>query len=240
MPSPLETPMTGRPTSERPLLIDLFCCAGGAAMGYHRAGFDVLGVDIQPQPNYPFRFEQADALDWLARGSKVAAAYHASPPCQAELKGLAAVNRKLGRAYTHQSLLVETREALRALGGMYVIEQPEQGAKLVGPVRYCGTSFGLPLRRHRQFEANVALVAPPCAHERFTERKYWTSWRPNKEHRLATTVQVYGNAGGREHWPSALGIDWMTPAEMIEAIPPVYTEHIGLQLLVHLAMQRAA
>lgn len=122
----------------------------------------------------------------------------------------------------------------------YVIEQPEQGAQLINPVRYCGSSFGLPIRRHRQFESNVSLVARPCDHGWQNEKKYWTGWRPNGEHRLSTVVQVYGNAGGREHWPAALGVDWMTPAEMIEAIPPAYTECLGRQLLAHIERQAAA
>lgn len=227
-----------------PRLYDLFCKAGGAAKGYADAGFDVVGIDIAPQPNYPFRFEQADALDWLREEAKLPSSmrgfYHASPPCQAELRGLAAVNRRLGREYAHASLLEETRALLVALDRPYVIEQPQQGARLINPVVYCGSSFGLPIRRHRQFESNLPLVAPRCDHGWQTEKKYWTGWVKNGERLRATVVQVYGNGGEREQWGPALGIDWMTHDELTQAIPPAYTQHIGAQLLAHLKAQSAA
>ena len=231
--------------ANRALILDLYCCAGGAATGYYRAGFDVLGVDISPQPNYPFRFIQADAIEFLERmvaggtwewiGPGLFAAAHASPPCQAFLN-LGAVNRALGRPYEHDDLIAATRDLLEALSTEwdipYVIENvPDARAKLRDPVRVCGTHFGLPLRRHRLFESNVPLVGTPCAHDRFTEPRYWTGWRPKGEKRLSTVVQVYGNAGGKHEWPVAMGIDWMTNDEMAEAVPPAYTEHIGQQLL---------
>jgi DNA (cytosine-5)-methyltransferase 1 len=193
-------------------------------MGYHRAGFDVVGVDINPQPNYPFEFHQADAMMFPLDGYDV---IHASPPCQRYLN-LGAVNRKLGRDYDHPDLVADIRQRIH--WSPYVIENVE-GSPLHDPVRLCGTAFGLPLRRHRLFESNLPITGTPCAHKRFTEPKYWTGWRPNGEHRLSTVVQVYGKSGGREHWPAAMGIDWMTPAELIEAIPPAYTQHIGQQLL---------
>jgi DNA (cytosine-5)-methyltransferase 1 len=212
-------------------LLDLFCGAGGAGMGYHRAGFEVVAVDIAPQPNYPFEFHQADALDFLFRHWREFDAAHASPPCQSYLN-LGAVNRKLGRPYDHPDLVSATRAALQAMGLPYVIENVE-GSPLVDPVRVCGTGLDLPLRRHRLFESNIPLTGIACAHGRYTESKYWTGWRPKGEHRLSTVVQVYGNAGGRHEWPAAMGIDWMTPREMCEAIPPAYTEHIGQQLMAH-------
>lgn len=218
----------------RPRLLDLFCCAGGAAMGYHRAGFDVVGVDIVEQPNYPFKFHQADALEFLAEHGHEFHAFHASPPCQSYLN-LGAVNQKLGRRYDHPDLVAITRDELILTGNPYVIENVE-GAPLVGAVRICGTGLNRPLRRHRLFESNVDLVGIPCAHQRYTEPKYWTGWRPNGEHRLSTVVQVYGNAGGREHWDAAMGIDWMARDELCQAIPPAYTEFIGRQLLAALAL----
>lgn len=219
----------------RPVLLDLFCGAGGAAMGYYLAGFDIVGVDINPQPNYPFEFVQGDALDYLSEHGRRFDAKHASPPCQGYLN-LGKVNAKLGRESTHLRLIGETRRLLRATGGPFVIENVQDARReLIDPIRICGTGLepSLPIRRHRLFESNVPIGGIACRHDRYTEPRYWTGWRPNGEHRLSTVVQVYGNAGGREQWPAAMGIDWMTPAEMVEAIPPAYTEHIGAQLIQH-------
>lgn len=216
----------------RPRLLDLFCGAGGVAMGYHRAGFDVVGVDIKPQPNYPFAFVQADVFDYLeVVGTDEFAAVHASPPCQKYLN-LGGVNRAQGRAYDHPDLIAPTRVLLEQTGLPWVIENvADARPELIDPVRVCGTGLGLPLRRHRLFESNVPLVGVACEHGRFTEPRYWTGWRPNGEHRLSTVVQVYGNAGGRREWPAAMGIYWMTNAEMVEAVPPAYTKHVGQQLI---------
>jgi DNA (cytosine-5)-methyltransferase 1 len=219
----------------RPRLLDLCCKAGGSAKGYHDAGFSLLGVDKDPQPNYPYQFVQADALEFLADlaadGFRGVDAIHASPPCQSYLN-LGGVNRAQGRTYDHPDLIAPIRTFLLASGKPYVIENvADARPELIDPVRVCGTGLGLPLRRHRLFESNIALMGVPCAHGQFTEPRYWTGWRPNGEHRLSTVVQVYGNAGGRSEWPAAMGIDWMTSAEMIEAVPPAYTEFIGQQIL---------
>lgn len=226
----------------RPMLLDLFCKAGGAARGYDDAGFNVVGVDIESQPNYPFACHRMDARDVLRNASLMRdfAAVHASPPCQANLKGLAAVNRGLGRESVHVDLVPEIRALLIATGLPYVIEQPEQGARMIRPVRCCGSSFGLPIRRHRQFESNVPLVAPPCNHRWQTEKKYWTGWMKNGERQRATVVQVYGNGADRHEWGPALGIDWMTHDELTQAIPPAYTEFLGRQLLAHIQSRKAA
>jgi DNA (cytosine-5)-methyltransferase 1 len=224
----------------RPRLLDLFSGAGGAAVGYARAGFEVVGVDIEPQPNYPYEFHQGDALDFVAEHWREFDVIHASPPCQSYLN-LGAVNRTLGRDYSHPDLIAETRRLLVASGLPYVIENVQDARRqLIDPVRICGTGLHMPLRRHRLFESNVDLEGVPCAHHRYTEPRYWTGWRPKGEHRLSTVVQVYGNAGGRDEWPAAMGIDWMTPREMCEAIPPAYSEHIGTQLLTHIRAEVAA
>jgi DNA (cytosine-5)-methyltransferase 1 len=220
----------------RPKLLDIFCCAGGAGAGYERAGFDVVGVDIAPQPNYPFEFHRGDALEFLREHGHEFDAIHASPPCQSFLS-LGAVNKALGRKYDHPNLIGPTRELLIAIGKPYVIENVQDArAHLIEPVRICGTALHLPLRRHRLFESNMPLTGLECEHSRFTIPRYWTSFRPNGEHRLSTVVQVYGNGGNVHEWPAAMGIDWMTRHEMAEAIPPAYTEHLGKQLLAQIAV----
>jgi DNA (cytosine-5)-methyltransferase 1 len=214
------------------VLVDLCCGAGGATKGYQRAGFYVIGVDIEPQPNYcGDEFVQADVLTYVHRGE--VHALHASPPCQINVKGFAAVNRSRGRDLSHADLIPPVRAALQTTGVPYVIENVV-GAALKDPIRLCGSSFGLAVRRHRLFESNVPLMAMPCAHHLQSEAKYPTNWRPGGERRLATAVQVYGNAAGTHLWPEAMGIDWMTTEELAEAIPPAYTEHIGGYLMAAL------
>ena len=217
-----------------PCLLDLFCGAGGAGEGYRRSGFEIVGVDRSPQPRYPGRFIQADALvdlPWILAEVRPDA-IHASPPCQASVKGMAAVNKSRGRNLAHMELIPWTRRALRDTGLPYVIENVE-GAALENPVRLCGSSFGLAVQRHRLFEASFAVLVPPCAHHLQREKKYPTNWRPNGERVLASVVQVYGNAAGTHLWPEAMGIDWMTTPELTQAIPPAYTEYIGASLFAH-------
>lgn len=204
-------------------------------MGYYRAGFDVVGVDIESQPRYPFSFVQADALTVDLSGFDV---IHASPPCQANLKGLGAANRALGRDYEHADVIVPVRTRLKASGVPYVIENVV-GAALHRPVQLCGSSFGLPIRRHRRFESNTLLLVPPCEHDREGPPQYWTSFRPGGKVRRSRVVQVYGRGAETHLWGPALGIDWMTPAELTQAIPPAYTEHIGRQLIAALAREAA-
>ena len=143
----------------RPRLLDVYSCAGGASMGYHRAGFDVVGVDIDPQPNYPFEFIQGDALGILADLDFVKSfdAVHASPPCQAK----STVTPKHSRS-SYAELIAPTRDLLIAAGLPYVIENVQGAVKdLRNPVRLCGSSFLLDVRRHRFFETNWNLEAPP-------------------------------------------------------------------------------
>lgn len=230
----------------KPKMLDLFCCQGGAARGYADAGFEVVGVDIDQQPRYPYAFVQGDALVTLAALLEGAGAegyiledfdaFHASPPCQGYLN-LGRVNEALGRDYSYPNLIGPVRELLKRTGKPYVIENVEDArAQLIDPVRVCGTGLGRPLRRHRLFESNVALNGVPCNHGAFTERRYWTGWRPKGETRLSTVVQVYGNAGGQHEWPDAMGIDWMDRHGFVEAIPPSYTEWIGHQVIRQMAV----
>ncbi|MFL2002340.1 hypothetical protein, partial [Microbacterium sp. A1-JK] len=243
-----------------PRILDLFCCQGGASGGYNKAGFSPYGVDIDPQPRYPWAFCQMDALEamtilnrggvlefldaktgeseWL--GLADFAAVVASPPCQSFLN-LGAVNKALGRDYDYPNLIGPTRDLLIDSGLPYVIENVEAAkTHMIDPVRICGTGLGRPLRRHRLFESNVTLTGVPCAHGAFTEPRYWTGWRPKGEKRLSTVVQVYGNAGGQHEWPNAMGIGWMDRHGFVEAIPPSYTEHLGRQLVDHLRREEAA
>jgi DNA (cytosine-5)-methyltransferase 1 len=210
--------------SSRPRLLDLFCGAGGATMGYHRAGFDVVGVDIRPQPNYPFEFVQADALDPPVFWDDFDA-IHASPPCQAFT-----MYGNTGLVGDYPDLIAPTRELLQATGLPYVIENVP-GAPLENPTVLCGTSLGLEVRRHRLFETSWPLIVPPCAHGQFTERKYpGSSDRPNGR----TVCNVGEWRVPLERQKQAMGVAWMTLEELSEAIPPAYTELIGHQLMQHL------
>jgi DNA (cytosine-5)-methyltransferase 1 len=217
----------------RPKILDLFCCAGGAAAGYAAAGFDVVGVDIVPQPNYPFRFVQMDALFALQEMRlDEFDAIHASPPCQGYLN-LSRANEALGRELGHERLIAKVRALLEETGLPWVIENVADAAdELRDPIRLCGSTFGLPVRRHRLFESSEPIVGAPCNHRWQKVPRYWTGYRPkNRPAKLSTVVQVYGNGGGQHEWGPALGIDWMTGRELAEAIPPAYTEFVGRQLL---------
>jgi DNA (cytosine-5)-methyltransferase 1 len=219
----------------RPLLLDLFCGAGGAAVGYHRAGFDVVGVDIEPQPNYPFLFVQGDwhQMLWRLLHALPIKYIHASPPCQ-RYSDLA---RRNGNADNWPDLVDEVRNQIYAFP--YVIENVE-GAPLVNPTTLCGTMFpGLRVLRHRLFESNVPLATP--AHGKhplvFTHDKRKSHY--GKLDQDTSFVQVTGGGNATvANKASAMGIDWMTGAELNEAIPPAYTEFIGRQLLEQL--ERAA
>lgn len=204
-------------------LLDLFCCAGGAAMGYHRAGFDVVGVDISPQPDYPFEFHQADALTFPLDGFD---AIHASPPCQTFT---AYRRRGAGVGDRHADLIGPTRDRLEGSGRPWVIENVA-GAPLRNAVMLCGSSFGLDVRRHRYFESNVALLAPPCHHAWQTPRFPCATNRAN----LRSTVEVGVWRIPLDVQRRAMGIDWMPLRSLSEAIPPAYTEHVGRQLMASL------
>ncbi len=206
-------------------LLDLYCKAGGASKGYADAGFEVTGIDIKKQKRYPFTFIQADCLDVLKdldylRTFDVIAA---SPPCQTH-SATKHLRVAQGKTTDKVDLIPQTREALIASGKPYVIENVP-GAPLINPVQFCGSSFGLKVRRHRLFESNLALTGSSCKHKE--------QGRP---------VGVYGSmkdeipSGGRtaktiEEAREAMGIEWMIWVELVEAIPPVYTYEIGKQLV---------
>lgn len=218
-------------------LLDLFCCAGGAAMGYHRAGFEVVGVDLSPQPRYPFAFIQADALSLDIRFIRSFDAIHASPPCQ-RFSDLAKRN---GNADAWPDLVGPIRDLLVVSGLPYIIENVE-GAPLIDPVMLCGTMFPeLRVIRHRLFESNIPLTAP--AHGKhplvFTMDKRKAHY--GKLNEWTSPVQVTGGGNcSKAAAADAMGIDWMTKNELNEAIPPAFTEHLGRQLMAHLQSRRIA
>jgi len=226
----------------RPRLLDLFCGAGGAAMGYHRAGFEVVGVDIRPQPRYPFEFVQADALQvlrfyvddaqpWEGCAERFDA-IHASPPCQAHT-----ALSVMWNAREHPDLIALTRALLGQTGLPYVIENVE-GAPLKDPVRICGASVGLgtrthELRRHR-FETNWPLMVPPCAHSgRPVLGVYGDHARDRRRARSVENGQ-FRAAEGLAMAREAFEMSWATWRDISQAIPPAYTELIGHQLAQHL------
>ena len=209
----------------RPVLLDLFCGAGGAAMGYHRAGFEVVGVDIANERRYPFEFHRGDALEFLAAHGQEFDVIHASPPCQT-FSRTRHLRDAQGKGTDKVNLIPETRGLLAYVGRPYVIENVP-GAPLIDPLVLCGSMFGLKVRRHRLFETSPLLWAylGKCRHRE--------QGRP---------IGVYGSMrddipkGGRtartlEEAREAMGIDWMLWGDLVEAIPPAYTDWIGAQLL---------
>ena len=206
-------------------LLDLYSKAGGASMGYYRAGFEVVGVDIKKQKRYPFEFIQADALEILDNQSFLNQfdVIAASPPCQTHSITQHLRNAQ-GKSTDKVDLIPQTRAALQNWGGIYVIENVP-GAPLIDPVILCGSSFNLKVRRHRQFESNIHLTGLPCNHK--------AQGKP---------VGIYGSmkdeipGGGHtaktiEQARESMGIDWMLWGDLVEAIPPAYTEHLGKQIM---------
>ena len=203
------------------LMLDLYCGAGGAAMGYYRAfGPDVriVGVDHKPQPRYPFEFVQADAMEFMRDGRGDGFDfYHASPPCQRF-----SVTKSL-HDKEYPDLIAPTRHALRMTGKPWVIENVP-GAPLENPLTLCGSSFGLGVRRHRLFETCPIIVFRPFCfhHEQDAPLDVTGTGGPCPRHNKPRNV-----AGAR----AAMGIDWMTRPELNEAIPPAYTEWIGRHIM---------
>lgn len=216
----------------RPKLLDLFCGAGGASVGYSRAGFDVTGVDISEHPDYPFKLVEADALTVLADTALLAEfdIIHASPPCQ----GYTTMSNRWrgagGVADSHDSLINEVRHYLTIWGGTYIIENVAGARRdMRSPILLRGGMFGLQVDRPRLFESNAPLVAP-------------------KSKKVVNPVGVYGKLDGRrlftradgteqraartlDEGRAAMGIDWMVWEDLTEAIPPAYTQYLGEQIL---------
>lgn len=199
--------------------LDLFCCQGGAGMGYKNAGFEVVGVDIEPQPNYPFEFVQADALEYLEKHGHEFDVIHASPPCQ----GYSHLTPKDYKD-NHEKLIDKLRVLLKRIGKPYIIENVA-GAKheLENPIMLCGSMFNLRCQRHRFFETSFALdVEMKCDHSEIS-LLVTTASKASRELRqkLGIKPKTVKNA------PMAYGIDWMNFDGLKECIPPAYTEWIG-------------
>lgn len=230
----------------KPYLLDLYCSAGGCTKGYHRAGFRVVGVDINPQPRYCgdafVRMGAIKALETLLCGEHITdgngkqwrlsdfIAVHASPPCQAH-SVLAKLHRSKDSNYDkrHKDLIPQTRELLRVIGKPYIIENVK-GAPMRNSFTLCGAMFGLKVYRHRQFETSFFVLAPPhIAHHdntpavgRGMSRKGFIS---------VTGVGGFGIPNGFEYACNAMDINWMSRPELSQAIPPAYTEWIGQHLM---------
>ena len=209
--------------SDRPILLDTFCKAGGCSVGYYRAGFDVVGVDIEPQPRYPYKFIQADALEFIAEHGHKYDAIHASPPCQVYSVTAPQSNGN------HPDLVEPVRDLLATTGKPYVIENVP-GAPLENPLILCGTMFGLKVIRHRLFECNPPIWFPPatcqCKDAYTASHRGYSSFENG-----ATHISVVGNNYAADDGREAMGIDWMIRAELSQAIPPAYTEYIGRFLI---------
>jgi len=212
------------------VLLDLFCCAGGAGEGYRREGFDVVGVDIAEQPRNPHTFIQGDALEYLEAHSSEYDLIHASPPCQQHT----ALRGRTGKTY--RCYIDELRAILETLGVPWVIENVP-GAPLRNPVTLCGTMFGLgaqghELQRHRLFESSFPIAQPECQH---TEKPVIGVYGGHARNRSAK----HGGRGTADAWKGghkaaaseAMGIDWMSMNEISQAIPPAYTQHVAREFL---------
>ena len=216
-------------------LLDLYCKAGGASKGYADAGFDVVGIDIKKQKRYPYEFIQADCLeilqdlDYLRTFDVIAA----SPPCQTHSR-TKHLRDAQGGTTTKLDLIPQTREALIASGVPYVIENVP-GAPLINPVQFCGSSFGLKVRRHRLFESSIEITGSLCKHKEQGKPigVYGAMNDTAQGLDKATGKYVIGGSTAKsiEEARSAMGIDWMIWGELVEAIPPAYTYSIGKQLL---------
>jgi DNA (cytosine-5)-methyltransferase 1 len=222
----------------RPKLLDLFCGAGGSAVGYYRAGFDVYGIDNKAQPHYPFPFLQMDALeamDLLLRSEGLAFsngetlylkdfdAYHASPPCQEY-----SISRNMLWVKGGEKLIPDIRQRLLNTGLPYIIENVP-GAPLINPIELSGMSFGLKIIRRRLFELygfDILLVPSPRI-----EINYRAAGYIPYHHGTSIKRGHLPNIWTKARLQSAMDIDWMSLKEITQAIPPAYTEYIGSWLI---------
>ena len=210
----------------KPRLLDLFCGAGGAAMGYHWAGFEVVGVDIKPQPHFPFEFHQADAMTYPLDGFDV---IHASPPCQ----GYSVTsNIHTCRDKNYPKLIEVVRERLMKSGMIFIIENVV-GAPMISAFTLCGLMFNLKVLRHRLFETNCFFFVPQHPSHKGIEIGK-DGFCCVVAHSAVKGNSNYQYPNKKQMWVEAMGIDWMTKQEMTQAVPPAYTEWIGKQLMERL------
>ena len=230
--------------SQKPRLLVLFCCAGGSSKGYVDAGFEVVGVDIAKQPRYPFEFHQQDALSveiskgWFGRVDAI----HAAPPCQLHSHGTVSIDRS-----EYPDLIGPTREMLKVTGLPYIIENVKR-APLIDPITLCGAAFGLTskddegplvLRRHRLFESNIPLTAPECECRSYERDGYKIAGCYGGARRTryeAEQIRHGGYVPAKPILQELMEIDWMSEWEMFQATPPIYTHHLGVQLMDLLAI----
>jgi DNA (cytosine-5)-methyltransferase 1 len=215
-------------------LLDLCSCAGGLAMGYFWAGFEVEGVDIEPQPNYPFKHYVDDAISFVKEYGHEYDAIHASPPCQS-YSPLNAYNHK-----EYPDLVAPMREALNATGRPWVMENVPQ-APLIDPVILCGSMFGLRVYRHRGFETGGGFAMEPPTHPTHAARCTRNGYLPTP---AAPFMTISGGKHSRawlEAAKDAMGMPWVkTIREVCEAVPPAYSQYIGDELAFHLTAEAAA
>ena len=209
--------------TSKPRLLDLFCGAGGASMGYAMAGFDVTGIDLKHGKRYPFTYIKGNVLDYLntefLRQFDVIAA---SPPCQT-FSATKHLRNAQGKSTSKVNMIPEVRDAIIASGVPYIIENVPN-APLINPVQLCGSAFGLKVRRHRLFESNLDITGTSCDHKNQGKPiGIYGSMRdeiPNGGHTAKTMPEAH----------AAMGIDWMIWGELVESIPPAYTHYLGKQI----------
>lgn len=202
-------------------LRDWYCCQGGAGMGYSQAGFEIVGIDIEPQPRYPFEFIRGNALQ---DDPQDADAIHASPPCQFASKAQRIMN------YEHPNLIPSTRLRLKEIGLPYIIENVEEARHhLVNPIMLCGAMFGHQTYRHRYFEISGFHVPQPPHPEHTAPLA--KMGRPKKPGEYAHYV---GNFSGVQQAREDMEMPWANRDGLREAIPPSYTRYIGKYLADHL------
>ncbi|MCI3276288.1 SAM-dependent methyltransferase [Streptomyces cylindrosporus] len=217
-------------SGQLPRLLDAFCCQGGAGMGYHLAGFDVTGVDIHPQPRYPFAFVQAEAVAFIREHGAEFDFIHASPPCQHHS------DCQRIRGNQHPDLIAPTRAALKSTGLPWVIENVSGAVpKMHAPVMLCGAMYGLATYRHRYFETGSWLLPQPEHRAHLVPQAKMGRPIPPGHY-----GQFVGNFSGVGHARRVMGVKWMNRDGIRECVPPAYTRWLGTHALAALTCEAVA